>query len=69
MDSILDDVHTNPHISKNRIIISAPYKGLRILKSGKILLMESGILGFGIRNTAQGFRNPTNDWNPEPKFH
>ena len=28
--------------------------------------MESGILGFGIRNTA---RNPTNDWNPESKFH
>ena len=33
------------------------------------LLVESGILGFGIRNTAQGNRNPTNDWNPEPKFH
>ena len=30
--------------------------------------MESGILGFGIRNTAQGVRNPTNDWNPEFKF-
>ena len=28
--------------------------------------MESGILGFGIRNTA---RNLTNDWNPESKFH
>ena len=25
--------------------------------------------GFGIRNTAQGIRNPTNDWNLESKFH
>ena len=26
--------------------------------------MESGIIGFGIRNTAQGILNPTNDKNP-----
>jgi len=38
-------------------------------KSGKILLMESEILGFGIQNTAQGIWNPTNDRNPESKFH
>ena len=31
--------------------------------------MEWDILGFGIRDTAQGIRNPTNDWNPEFKFH
>ena len=31
--------------------------------------VESGILGFGIRDTAQEIRNPTNDWNPESKFH
>ena len=31
--------------------------------------MESEILGFGLRNTAQGIQNPTNDWNPESKFH
>ena len=31
--------------------------------------MESGILGFGIRNTVQGIRNPTSDWNPEYKLH
>ena len=53
--------------------------GIRILESGKLLLVESeiweilrvesGILGFGIRNTAQGIRNPVNDWNPECKFH
>ena len=33
--------------------------------SRKLLLLESKILGFGIRNTAQGIRNPTDDWNPE----
>ena len=43
---------------------------MRIPESGKIFLVESGILGFGIRNTAQGIRNPTNDWNLEFKlFH
>ena len=31
--------------------------------------LESGILGFGIRNTAPGILNPTNDRNPESKFH
>ena len=32
-----------------------------------IFLMESGILTFGIRNTAQGIRNPleSSTWNPE----
>ena len=34
------------------------------MESVKFLLVESGILGFGIRNTAQGIRNPTKDWNP-----
>ena len=29
--------------------------------------MESEILGLGIRNAAQGIRNPTNDWIPESK--
>ena len=33
----------------------APCEGMRILESGKILVMESGILGFGIRNT--GFKD------------
>ena len=31
--------------------------------------MESGILGFGVRNTGQGIRNHANDWNPESKFN
>ena len=34
------------------------------MESVKFLLVESGILSFGIRNTAQGIRNPTKDWNP-----
>ena len=33
-----------------------------------LLLSGSGILGFVIRNTDQGIRNPTNYWNPESKF-
>ena len=38
---------------------------IRIPEAGKFWLVESGILGFGIRNSVQGIRNPTNDWNPE----
>ena len=30
-------------------------------------LVESEILSFGIRHTAQGTRNPTKNWNPESK--
>ena len=38
--------------------------------SFQVLLVESGILAcFGIQNTAQEIRNPTDDWNPESKFH
>ena len=29
----------------------------------ELFLVESGILGFGIWNTAQGIRNPNNDGN------
>ena len=39
------------------------------LEAQKILLLECGILGFGIRNTAQRIRNPSNDWNPESNFY
>ena len=38
-------------------------------KSGEFLLLESGIPGLGIRNTARGIQNPTNNWNPESKVH
>ena len=43
--------------------------GLVEAESGKILPVKSGIIGFGIRNTAQGIRNPTNKWNPESQFN
>ena len=34
------------------------------------MIVESGILGFGIRNPSQGIiRDPANDWNPESKLH
>ena len=39
------------------------------LEAQKIFLLASGILGFGIRNTAQRIRNPSNDWNPESNFY
>ena len=38
-------------------------------ESENILHVESGILGFGIRTTVQGIRNPNDDWKPESKFH
>ena len=43
------------------------FRKFLLLKPGirKFLLLKSGNLGFGIRNTAQGIRNPTNDCNPE----
>ena len=42
-----------------------PCKEMRKQESVKFLLVEFGILGFGIKE----FRNPTNDWNPVSKFH
>ena len=47
----------------------APCKEIRIPESMKFMLVESGILGFGIQNTAVGIWNPTKDWNPESRFH
>ena len=37
--------------------------------SRKLSLVKSGILGFGIRNSGQGFQNAANDRNPESKFN
>ena len=34
---------------------------IQIPESGKFLLMEGGIVGYGIRNSALEIRNPTND--------
>ena len=45
---------------------------VKLFFPGNCLPVEPGIRGIfscGIRNTAQGTRNPTNDWNPESKFH
>ena len=44
-----------------------PFKEIWIPESGKSLPLESGILSYGIWNTAQRIRNPTNDWSPESK--
>ena len=44
-------------------------KEIRIPDPVKFLLVESGILGFGIRNSAQGIQNPATSWNLEFKFH
>ena len=38
-------------------------------ESWKFLLVESGILCLGIRNTGVGIGNPTNNPNPESKFN
>ena len=46
----------------------APCKGIRIPESVKFFLVESGNLGFGTQNTAQGIRNPNKEWNLEFKF-
>ena len=51
MDSISDDC--------------TPCKGIQIPESAKFLPVDSGILDFRIRNSAQGVQNPDNDWNPE----
>ena len=56
-----------PQSFANRCLASC--KGIGIAASGKFLRVESGILGLRIRSTAQGIRNPTNNWNPESKFH
>ena len=42
---------------------------MKFILTFNILLVESGILGSKIRNTAQGIRNPTNNWNLESKFY
>ena len=55
----------------------APCTGIRIPESEKFVLVdwgyfflvESRILDFGTRNTAQGIQNSTNDKKLESKFH
>ena len=47
----------------------APQNRSHFRESGNVLLVESGILGFGIRSTVQEIRNPTKDWNTGSKFN
>ena len=42
---------------------------MALIELGKSLLVESEILGSGIQNATQGFRNAANDWNPKYKIH
>ena len=54
---------------RNLTKILTPSKGIWIPESGKLLLVESGILRFGIQNKAQGIRNPNSTdkvWNAVP---
>ena len=55
------------------VLNPAQCKGIPIPDSGKCLLVPKNSeenFACEIRNTAQGIRNPpTNDWNPESKFH
>ena len=45
-------------------LIHSSFNSPRVKKKpGKFLLVESEILGFGIRNPALRIRNPANDWN------
>ena len=42
---------------------------MALIELGKSLLVEFEILGSGIKNEAQGFRNAANDWNRGYKSH
>ena len=66
--SVVSLFHASPSVRESRFRNPGNLR-LWNLESGNILLMESGIPGFGIRNTAQGIWNPTNDWNSESKFY
>ena len=65
---------------KRSLIFQSPSVGSPLVReSGNVLHVESWILeifacvirnpGLGIRNIAIGIPNPTNNWNPESKFH
>ena len=49
-----------------RIRINESRKFLLVVETGmgESFLVETEILGFAIRETAEGIRMPTNDWNP-----
>ena len=66
-DKPLKKVHHGPKTKK--YVICPPWKVSRIPKSEKFSLVKSGIMGFGIRNSAQAIRNSANDKNLESEFH
>ena len=50
--------------------LGLPYvreSGFRIPESMNLSLLDSGIMGFGIRNQSPGILDPANDWNPESR--
>ena len=58
-----------PHYSQSSSENATPSSGTRPLASHKEVppsLPVVMIVAFGIRNTAQAIRNPTNDWHPDP---
>ena len=62
-----DRAPNNKDRNLTKILTSS--KGIRIPESGKLLLVESGILRFRIQKKAQGIRNPNStdkDWNALP---
>ena len=73
--SPMNMLHPTADDKEKRRRLNRPSKRIRIQESRKFLLVvetrmeesflvETGILGFAIRETAEGIRNPTNDWNP-----
>ena len=56
-----DPIIINP-VVKMRPHPAASHKEVPPPPSPKVVRM----VAFGIRNTDQGIRNPTNDWNPDP---
>ena len=50
------------------VFIHLLMSGPSSLAKNRPLFRECGIMSFGMRNTAQGIRNPTKDWNTGSKF-
>ena len=65
--SIIDNLKFKPHLRESD---SGIRKIFACAESGiwEIFAYGIRILCFGIRNTAQGTRNPTYDWNPESRI-
>ena len=63
----------SPHVRESRFrqfllvesLIGHLHDGVVLLLRPEHLFVESGILGYGIRNTVKGMLNATDDWNPE----